>query len=292
MTVTPSSPVVGIFRDRSLAEQAIDALYNAGFTSEQVRYSAPGTSGSILADLKSLFTGQNTSGGNIASDLTGMGLSDEEAQYYADEYKNGNTVLAVSASSREQEALNILHQYGAYNARTRDASAETAYSQQPSDPTQSAVYTPDSNQQAAYTPDETSSQQDSTPSWATQEQRSDAENHPFQNAQQDIVTSTADTEAQNYPSDEDPTAQNAGRQPTEPLAPVYRSTSQDTSSPDAGTLAATPDSQATPSDPVASDSQTTPSELPNHDATPAYQATASDAVVTILLLNHKLARQM
>ena len=27
MTVTPSSPAVGIFRDRSLAEQAIDALY-------------------------------------------------------------------------------------------------------------------------------------------------------------------------------------------------------------------------------------------------------------------------
>ena len=41
MTVTPSSPAVGIFKDRSMAEQTIEALHNAGFTSDQVRYSAP-----------------------------------------------------------------------------------------------------------------------------------------------------------------------------------------------------------------------------------------------------------
>jgi hypothetical protein len=275
MTVTPSSPIVGIFRDRSMAEQAIDALYNAGFTSEQIRYSAPGTSGSILADLKNLFTGQNAGGGNIASELTSMGLSDEEAQYYADEYKNGNTILAVSPSSREQEALNILHLHGAYNAHTSDSPAEITDPQQPSDSTQQAVYTPDSTQQAVYTPDstqqavytpdETSPQQHSTPAWATQEQPSDAENHPFQNAQQDIVAPTPDTETQRYPSDEDPTAPDTGRQPTEPLVPVYRSTSQDPSLYDAGTLEAT------------SDSQNTPSTLTDTDTYPQYQA--FDAVV-------------
>ena len=44
-----------------------------------------------------------------------MGLSDEEARYYAEEYNSGSTILAVDAPDREQEALSILHQYGAYH---------------------------------------------------------------------------------------------------------------------------------------------------------------------------------
>ncbi|MBV9710538.1 MAG: hypothetical protein JO011_06465, partial [Ktedonobacteraceae bacterium] len=278
MTVTPSSPVVGIFKDRSMAEQSIDALHNAGFTSEQIRYLAPGASGSILADLKSLFTGQTTSGGNITNDLTDMGLSEDEAQYYANEYNNGNAILAISTEGREQEALNVLHQYGAYNARTSDSSPATAYSQQPFN----------STQQTADTPDEAALQPHPAPTYEAQQQPSDVDDHPFQNtqqdvgdhpfqnaqqdtatstadsevqhAQQDVATSTADSEVQNYQLDEAPTVQDTEYEPVQSLPDDYRATPEVTSSPDAETPASTPASQATSSDGVVSDRVSAPQD--------------------------------
>ena len=59
MSVTPSSTVIGIFTDRSLADQAMQAFYDAGFATEQILYSVPGTSRGILEDIKSLFTGSS-----------------------------------------------------------------------------------------------------------------------------------------------------------------------------------------------------------------------------------------
>ena len=125
MSVTPSSTVVGIFRDRTMAEQAIEALYDAGFHREQIRYSMPDSAGGFFADLKNMFMGttpSDTDGDHLANDLSDIGLSDEEAQYYTNEYNNGNTILTVQAADREQEALSILHQHGAYNARVSPGS--------------------------------------------------------------------------------------------------------------------------------------------------------------------------
>ncbi|GCE21342.1 hypothetical protein [Dictyobacter kobayashii] len=79
MSVAPSPTVVGVFRDRSAVEQAIEALYRAGFAQDQIRYSVPGSSGSFFDDLKSLFTGTSAEAGNLINDLTSMGLSNEEA---------------------------------------------------------------------------------------------------------------------------------------------------------------------------------------------------------------------
>ncbi len=127
MSVTPSSAIVGVFRDQATAEQATDALYNAGFTHEQVRRSAPENSSGFFEELKNLFTGSNSGSGDVTSDLTGMGISEEEAQYYAHEQSNGNTIIAVHAPGREQEAQAIMHQYGAYSApdRTENLSQNT-----------------------------------------------------------------------------------------------------------------------------------------------------------------------
>src|SRR5258705_5557382 len=93
MSVTPSSTRVGIFTDRSMAYQAMQALYNAGFAQQQILYSVPGTSGGILGDIKSLFTGTSPERGNLANDLTGMGLSDDETGYYSNQYHNGKIIL-------------------------------------------------------------------------------------------------------------------------------------------------------------------------------------------------------
>ena len=256
MTVTPSSPTIGIFKDRSMAEQAIEALHNAGFTSDQVRYSAPGTSGSILADLKNLFTGQNTNSGNITNDLTDMGLSNEEAQYYANEHANGNTILAVLASGREQEALNILHQYGAYNARTSDSSSTATYSQQPSN----------FAQQADTTTDDASLQQQPT-SWSAQQQSASNEDRPLQDGATVYPTTTTEN---NAPEDVS-TTQSPEYQPTQPLTPGYHSTSQDTQAASLATPASTFDNETTPVDTLdqtpATDNEATP--VDTLDQTPA-----------------------
>src|SRR5437867_3846697 len=112
MSTNVRSTAVGVFRDQRLADQAVADLENAGFTHDQIHYSGAGSAGSFL---KSLFTGQPATSGSLSNELTGMGLSDEEAQYYANEYKNGNSVIAVQAPGREQEARNILQRNGAYD---------------------------------------------------------------------------------------------------------------------------------------------------------------------------------
>ena len=116
MVMSSRSTIVGVFRDPTMAEQALNALTNAGFPREQIRYAgANGGSGSFFGDLKSLFTGQDAATSNFTQDMTDMGLSNEEAQYYENEYHNGHRVIAVKAPGREQEAMSVMQQYGAYN---------------------------------------------------------------------------------------------------------------------------------------------------------------------------------
>src|SRR5579885_1349019 len=131
MSVTPSSTVVAAFRDRWAAEQAMEALYDAGFSREQMQYVVPGT-GSFFEELKSFFTGTPTYHSDLAGSLSEVGLSDEEARYYASEYEQGNTILVVMTAGREQEALNILGRYGAYNARTASPRESEPQAAQPS----------------------------------------------------------------------------------------------------------------------------------------------------------------
>ena len=148
MSVTPSSRVVGMFTERAMADDAVEALHNAGFEDERISYSTPGTSGGFFEDIKSLFTGTNPGADNLIHNLTDIGLSNEQAQYYADEYNNGNTILVVNAPGREEQVLSILHQYGAYSAHSAGvqfggagAAATTADSVPPAvDATQSHNY--------------------------------------------------------------------------------------------------------------------------------------------------------
>ncbi len=142
MSVTPSSAIVGVFRDRATAEQALDALYNAGFTHEQVRYSDSETSGGFFDDLKSWFTGQNA-GGNVANDLADLGLSDEEAHYYANEHSKGNVILAVKALGRGGEVQTILQQHGSLNVQPQTDSVHdtTQYTTYTSDATTEPIVT-------------------------------------------------------------------------------------------------------------------------------------------------------
>jgi len=165
MTVNQTSTVVGVFRDRTQADQAMDALNNAGFDRSQIHFAGPGTKGNFLDDIKSLFVGQSTSGNDKTNNFTNMGLSDEEAQYYSNEYNNGNSIVTVQAPDREQEALNVLHSYNAYTYQDNSASAGPAnYTQQPAYAEQSDYNT--TNQEAPVQDTQSQYQADGQPSYA------------------------------------------------------------------------------------------------------------------------------
>src|SRR5215469_812077 len=128
MATNLRSTIVGVFTDQTTAEQAVQALEDAGFDHEQIWYSSPGGASSFFADIKSLFTGTDTMSGNLVKKLTDMGLSDEEAHYYANEFRAGRSVVALKAPGSEQEAMAVLMRYGASHYNVSDVPKDTAAS--------------------------------------------------------------------------------------------------------------------------------------------------------------------
>jgi uncharacterized protein (TIGR02271 family) len=117
---TTQQVVVGVFDDRSQAEQAVDELLQAGFSNDQIRYSGHGASGGgMLEKLKSLFTGQDT--GRVYDDLVDLGVSADDASYYQHEFEAGRSIVAVLAGEHMQDATSILARYGGYGASRRFA---------------------------------------------------------------------------------------------------------------------------------------------------------------------------
>jgi len=112
--------VVAVFDERAQAEQAVNALQNAGINPEQIRFAGQGTSsGGMLDKIKSVFTGQET--GTIYNDLVDMGVPQDDASYYQREFEVGHSIVAVPAAGRMQEVTDILARYGGYGANRRFA---------------------------------------------------------------------------------------------------------------------------------------------------------------------------
>ncbi|HLX59610.1 MAG TPA: YsnF/AvaK domain-containing protein [Ktedonobacteraceae bacterium] len=114
MNTADRATVVGVFTDDTQAQQAIEALQQAGFSNDQITYSGHGAaSGGFLAGLKSFFTGEDFSTGGAYHDLVGMGMPEEDAQVYAREYEARRSIVAVTGD-RPQEASTLISQYGGY----------------------------------------------------------------------------------------------------------------------------------------------------------------------------------
>lgn len=123
MTTMPQL-VIGAFRDRVQAEQAINELLQAGFDNHQIRFAGRGIStGGILEKIKTVFAGQDMSPGGIYDDLVKMGLPEEESRYYQNEFEAGRSIVAVLVNGNAQSALNILLRHGGYGADQRATQA-------------------------------------------------------------------------------------------------------------------------------------------------------------------------
>jgi hypothetical protein len=150
--------VVGIFQDRSQAEQAIDELVRAGFDHHQIHFAGPGpeiSTGGMLEKIKSLFTGQDVSAGWLYHDLPNIGVPLEEARYYQQEFEAGRSIVAVQGSGGMQMVSLIMARHGGYGANQRQAQSadynQGASAQEPNpnyDENQRVAQPTDSNQNA------------------------------------------------------------------------------------------------------------------------------------------------
>lgn len=163
--------IVGSFEDIQQAEQAIQALHDAGFQNEQIGFLVrngadsiagalpnpeaemvtdtaggaisggilggivgaaaallipgigPAIAGGILAaTLGGVLVGA-TAGGIIGA-LTGMGMPQEEAEYYQSQFEAGHTIVAVNVDDRTQNPQAVralLRQYGASDINVQPA---------------------------------------------------------------------------------------------------------------------------------------------------------------------------
>lgn len=117
--------VIGIFRDHSLANQAIDELRHAGFRDDEIRVvgqEAPAKG--LLGCLVDRLVGQEVANGHLSDELVSKGIPQEEAIYYQDQLETGCTVVLVESYGHQLEARDILHHHGAYDASNRSSQAE------------------------------------------------------------------------------------------------------------------------------------------------------------------------
>ncbi|GAC1394490.1 MAG: hypothetical protein PVS3B3_13440 [Ktedonobacteraceae bacterium] len=106
---TQASIVASVFEQEALARRALTALKQAGFDYDQVGVVTPGQKGV-----------------NLKNDLIGLAMPREQANYYAQEFKAGRTVVSVRPDGREQEAHDILHQYSGYDYEHQTMETQTA----------------------------------------------------------------------------------------------------------------------------------------------------------------------
>lgn len=163
MTTTRRTTVVGVFDNDDQVRRAIDALKHAGFRDDQIGFIrrradggtdtgtrvasgvvGGGVLGGVLGAAASLLIpglGPAIAGGILAATLGGaaigaaaggiigaltdIGVPEEEARYYQGEFEAGRVIVTVRADGREQEARNILRQYGARDATDRAGSYDT-----------------------------------------------------------------------------------------------------------------------------------------------------------------------
>jgi hypothetical protein len=72
--------------------------------------------------------------GGIIGALAGMGVPEDDARYYDEEFRSGRSLITVKANGRYDEARGILMQHGAYDVENRGATAPVTDSREVAPP--------------------------------------------------------------------------------------------------------------------------------------------------------------
>src|SRR5437588_4649432 len=133
MTINERSTVVGIFPTHAQIESAVNELQRMGFTDQHIGYLVRDTSeakqGNIAGGVLAAILGEGAVGaaaGDVIRALTKMGIPEEEANYYQNEFEAGRILVTVHAPNHQQQVLDVLRRSGAYDAsRQQDAPDRT-----------------------------------------------------------------------------------------------------------------------------------------------------------------------
>ena len=112
---THESIAMATFDRADAAEQAVEALHDAGFTTDQIRYSRQFTNEKFLASIKDMLIfpdeRQDESQDDVLTMVQNMGIPQEEIQYYRDAFEQGRPVIVVRPDGRNQEVEGILRDH-------------------------------------------------------------------------------------------------------------------------------------------------------------------------------------
>jgi uncharacterized protein (TIGR02271 family) len=95
----------------------IGALWGLGLLAGILPAIGPAIAGGTLGVLLSSAAAGAAAAG-LAGALIGMGIPEDEAEYYESEMKAGRTIVTVNAGDRCDEAIRIIRQYGGYDKST------------------------------------------------------------------------------------------------------------------------------------------------------------------------------
>ena len=107
------------------AGAGVGALWALGIMAGLLPGIGPVVAGGIFASILASAAGGAAIAG-IAGALVGLGIPQEEASYYENEFKSGRTLVTVKADSRYTEARDILRRHGAYDHDNRTAATATS----------------------------------------------------------------------------------------------------------------------------------------------------------------------
>ncbi len=114
MTTTPRSVVIGVFRDRRLAEQALDVLRQTTWGIDNAQVLEKKTP-SILGTFKKTSPSSNETADALPNELAQIDVPEEQRQLYQRELANGSAVVLLYSQSHLLEIRDVFNRYGAYH---------------------------------------------------------------------------------------------------------------------------------------------------------------------------------
>ena len=99
----------------------VGGLWGLGVVAGMLPAVGPVIAGGALAAVLASAAAGAAAGGIIGA-LVGMGIPEDEAEYYQKEVERGNILVTVQAGDRYEEAQEVLYDFGARNVNRRDAS--------------------------------------------------------------------------------------------------------------------------------------------------------------------------
>jgi len=120
----------------AMAGAGVGALWALGIAAGILPAIGPVVAGGILSSILLSAAGGAVAAG-LAGALIGLGIPEEEAQYYEQEFKAGRTIVTVRANGRYDEAVRIMQRHNGFDmngssSRAQSSSSNTAVNQKTS----------------------------------------------------------------------------------------------------------------------------------------------------------------